>query len=161
MISYDSKTNNLSFTVSHFTLTSYFKYRFRIFRIFLSIMKFWATWLEISGDMHDYKFQATWLWFRARWLSGDLTVNHQISNQIHYTLNWHSHNIHPTTHTSLGRRLWFCFLKTDVHISLNKSKMQAWWILWTPSSTLHYSCNSTKSFFIEDSWFQNTQGLIV
>ena len=41
---------------------------------------------QISGDMtqnigrHDYKFRATWLWFRAtwlraRWLSGDLTVN--------------------------------------------------------------------------------------
>ena len=24
---------------------------------------------------HDYKFRATWLWFRARWLSGDLTLN--------------------------------------------------------------------------------------
>ena len=41
---------------------------------------------QISGDMiqnigrHDYKFRATWLWFRAtwlgaRWLSGDLTLN--------------------------------------------------------------------------------------
>ena len=44
--------NNLSFTVSHFTLTSIF------FRIFLSI-------IEISGDMtqnigqRDYKFRAT------------------------------------------------------------------------------------------------------
>ena len=41
---------------------------------------------QISGDMtqnigrHDYKFRATWLWFRATWrgarcLSGDLTLN--------------------------------------------------------------------------------------
>ena len=41
---------------------------------------------QISGEMtqnigrHDYKFLATWLWFRAtwlraRWISGDLTVN--------------------------------------------------------------------------------------
>ena len=143
VISYDTKKSNLSFTVSHLTLTSYFT-------AFAFFESFWALW---NFRRHDYKFQATWLWFRARWLSGDLTVNHWISNQIHYTLNWHSHNIHTTTHTSLGRRLWFCFVKSDVHISLNKSKIQAWWLLVT--------CNSTKSFFIEDSWFQNAQGFIV
>ena len=69
-----------------------------------------------------------------------------------------------TTHTSLVSRLWFCFLKSDVHISLKESEMQAWWILWNSSSALQYSSwflqFSLKSF-IEDGWFQNAQGLTV
>ena len=69
-----------------------------------------------------------------------------------------------TTHTSLVSRLWFCFPKSDVHIFLNESEVQAWWILWNSSSALHYSSwflQFSQKSFIEDGWFQNAQGLTV
>ena len=57
--------------------------------LWLAILEsFWALW---NFGRNDYKFRATWLWFRAtwlraRWLSGDLTVKRK--EDITDALQW-------------------------------------------------------------------------
>ena len=108
----DSEMNNLSFTVSRFTLTSIF------------LESFWAllNFMTQNIGQHDYKFWATWLWFRAtwlrvRWLSCDLTVIRD-DDRSDRRPHFRCHFVKNFFFCRLKLLSFFCKIPLSVHLCL-------------------------------------------